>query len=138
MYQNSQSAITPSQKTGAETKNSENPRLTRSMTWPRRSADSTPMGTPRQTQTSAAPMASVAVITIRPPIRLRTEECVTYEAPRPGQPYWSPNRNRLTNSRYCSQSGWLSPRFCCTWAMSCGVGCLPANSTAGLTGGITK
>ena len=96
------------------------------------------MVTPRASQMIAAPMASDAVTTIRPAISVRTGAWLTKEKPRPGQPNWSPSTRCLRNSRYCTQTGWFRPSSACTVAITAGVASLPANSTAGLTGGSTK
>src|SRR6266496_3990958 len=87
LNQKSQSAISPSQNTGADTKNSASPMESRSTSVRRLTADTMPMGMPMQTHTSAAPMASCAVTAMRSSSSERTGDRVAKEKPRPGQPY---------------------------------------------------
>ena len=63
---------------------------------------------------------------------------VLKENPKPGHPYWSPRKIRLTNRAYCTGHGWSSPNWWRTSATSSGVGCRPAKMTAGSLEGMTK
>jgi len=63
---------------------------------------------------------------------------VLNDLPIPGHPYWSPRKNRLTNSPYCTKKGLSRPNSLLTSAMEASVGCLPANRVAGSPGGRTK
>jgi hypothetical protein len=138
LYQNSHSAIRPSQNTGADTKNRANSIDARSIREPRLIAETMPMGMPMHSQTRAAPTASEMVTQIRSKSRSFTGERVTKENPSPGQPYSSPVKMFFRNSTYCCQTGLSRPNWRRTSAICSGVGFLPANWTAGSVGGITK
>ncbi len=90
------SAIRPSQNTGAQTPNSANPIAVRSTHECRLSAARTPSGIPMSSQRIAAPMISASETGARAFTSSSTGDLVLNDSPRPGQPYWSPRKSRLT------------------------------------------
>jgi len=137
-FQKTYSDSSPSQNTGADTKNSAVPMAMRSHAVPRLSAEMTPTGMPMASHSRAPPMMMVMVTCARWISSGRTACLVWNDLPRPGQPYSSPTTRRLRNSPYCSGTLLSSPSDCLTSWISSGVGDLPAKRVAGSPLGITK
>ena len=129
------SAISPSQKTGAEMPKSANPMAKRSKTVRRLIAEMTPIRTPTDSHMIDAPTISENVRGAFSMILSRIGTLESYEYPRPGQPYLSPTTIDFTNLPYCTYQGWSRPRLWRTSARFSGVGCLPTNRSAGSPGG---
>src|SRR5215470_16381228 len=138
LNQNSQRNVKPSQNTGADTKKTANPIASRSSMVRCLTAEITPMGSPSASHTKADPSTSVVVITNLGPSSESTAVRVTNENPKPGQPYLSPKKTRLTKSRYWIITGLFRPNSCLTSLIVASVGCLPANKMAGFTGDMRK
>src|SRR5207302_1009104 len=138
LNQKSHRNISPSQNTGADTKNSANPIASRSNRVRGLSAETMPIGIPIRSHTRDAPIASWLVMTRRWMMIGFSAERVLNDRPSPGQPYWSPRKMCRTNRKYWTYQGWFRPNCLLTSARICGVGCLPANSNAGSVGDITK
>ena len=85
-FQKMKSAMSPSQKTGAEIPKRTKPIAARSATDWRRTAERTPIDTPTVSQMVAAPMMRSNVRGARSSIWLRTDTLLVNEKPSPGQP----------------------------------------------------
>ena len=138
LYQNSQSRTRPSQNAGADTKKIAEPRASRSQMVRCFTAEITPMVTPSASQMIAAPMASDAVTTMRPADERADRGVVDVGEAQPGPPELVAEHQVLEEQQVLQPDGMVEAELALHGGDQRGVASLPANSTAGLTGGSTK